>query len=160
MASYVTYEPGQMTMKQRRMFRQDPETLRRLLPLNQYMFLLHQAATTGHLPKLNSFGRPVPQTADDAATCQVQPKERLACLQYLVDKAMPDVKAEQTEKKTNSDLLAQAPSDARYLTTNSLHAAANSNDHQGEQVHEAVPDESAEELFDMPPERVPRARAR
>lgn len=152
MSSYATHEPGQMSLRQRRQFRQDPEALRQLLPLKQYLFLLHQAATTGWLPKLNGFGRPIPVSQNDVHQCLVQPKERLACLQYLTDKAMPDVKADTIEKKTNSDLLAAAPSDARYLTTASLHAAANAGDHDGEprevQAEEIEP--SAEELFDVP----------
>lgn len=155
MPSYATYEPGQLTARQRRMFRQDPEQLRALLPLKQYLFLLHQAGTTGWMPKLNEFGRPIPLKAQDAESCMVPIRERVAVLEYLVDKAMPDVKSQETEKKTNADLLAQAPSDARYLTTASLHAAAQDNDHQGEVVHDATPEPSAEELFDVPRVRRP-----
>ena len=155
MASYATKEPGQMSLRQRRQFRQDPEALRQLLPLKQYLFLLHQAATTGWLPKLNSFGRPIPVDGKDVLQCFVPAKERLTALEFLVDKAMPDIKAEQTERKTNSDLLAAAPTDARYLTTASLHAAATASDHDGEprEVTAEEIEPSAEELFDVQPAR-------
>lgn len=74
------------------------ERLRRALPLPTYLMILHQAATTGYLPVLDESGKPIPQ-GDNVEL--MPPKERLQVLQYLVDKAMPNVRLEAEPEPDN-----------------------------------------------------------
>lgn len=57
--------------------------MRYRLPVNQYLEVLHRAATTGQLYEYNARG-------DLIGTRQVTPKEQLETTRYLLDKAMPD----------------------------------------------------------------------
>lgn len=127
----------------------DPEIYRRRLPIGQYLLLLHNGATTGFLPKLNEFGRPIPQdvNAPDPISCQMDAGQRINALQYLVDKALPTLKTLEVREKSNNDLLAEAPSDARYLTTQALTDAAQADEHAEDQEPEAELAPRAEELF-------------
>lgn len=67
--------------------------MRERIPVDQYLHILHTAALTGELPiydlqsgtiRLDEHGAPV--------TSQIEDKERLNILKYLVDKRMPTVK--------------------------------------------------------------------
>lgn len=63
------------------------EQLRRTLPVNVYLSLLHNAACSGFIPILDSQGKPTGEYTE------LPPKERLNTLTYLVNKAMPDLKS-------------------------------------------------------------------
>ena len=60
------------------------ERLRRAIPVAGYLSLLHAAATTGSLPILDMNGNPTGEYS------KMEPRDRLALLTKLVDKAMPD----------------------------------------------------------------------
>ena len=91
------------------------ERLRRALPLNQYLYMLHNGATTGYFPKLNPDGSPLPRDPeglDDLTTSQ-----RIDLTQYLTDKVMEDAGKQsdipliEAEAMTDDDLR-QLPSEA------------------------------------------------
>lgn len=65
------------------------EALRRRIPLPLYLDLMHQAAVTGYLPRLDLHGRPIP-TPEDQQELLTAP-QRIGVLQYLTDKAMPNI---------------------------------------------------------------------
>jgi len=75
------------------------EALRRSLPLNTYLFLLHQAAATGAVPVLDENGKPTGEFHG------LKPVERIDALKYLVDKAMPDIKSTEAPPAEDSDAL-------------------------------------------------------
>jgi hypothetical protein len=105
----------------------DPERLRRALPLEQYIFILHQAATTGFVPVLNEYGRAVaPDRLTDAQkmNCFLDGKERVKVLSYLVDKRMPTLQTVAMNVQQGQDVLASAPGEARYLSSADLARSA------------------------------------
>jgi hypothetical protein len=66
------------------------EALRQALPLNKYLFLLHQGATMGMVPVLDEHGNAT------GAFTPLRPIERIDTIKYLIDKAMPSVKAQES----------------------------------------------------------------
>ena len=64
------------------------EALRQQLPLNKYLFLLHPGATMGVIPRLDEHGNATGQFSE------LRTIERIDTLKYLVDKAMPSVRAQ------------------------------------------------------------------
>ena len=83
----VSYHRG--TVARQHVINRQVETLRRKLPANQYLYLLHQAATTGFMPTLDEAGDPQPIPAD---TPMLTPMQRVPIVQCLLDKVMPDAK--------------------------------------------------------------------
>ena len=66
------------------------EHARRKLPINQYLYLLHVAATTGYMPTLDrDSGEPLPIPE---GTSVLSPMQRLPFIEKLLDKSMPDAK--------------------------------------------------------------------
>ena len=88
------------------------EQVRRGLPINHYLALLHQGATTGVIPIMTTDGQmvgprsvpifdqqgqvvgsePVPPDEDSPFLAHAQPlspKDRVQILEYLIDKVMP-----------------------------------------------------------------------
>lgn len=91
------------------------ESLRRTLPVETYLFLLHQGATTGFVPKIDAKGRPIPEEEDHAPDL-LRPKDRVELLQYLTDKAMPNVRLDAEPEAP----AVSAPEDLAHLTTAEL----------------------------------------
>ncbi|MFM2055203.1 MAG: hypothetical protein RL456_3240 [Pseudomonadota bacterium] len=92
------------------------EQLRRKLPTSQYLFLLHQAGTTGYMPKLDDRGKPIPRPDDDLD--ELTAKDRVDVLKHLLAKTMPDAKYDH-EPPTVTAKLVDAP-DVAQLPSNEL----------------------------------------
>lgn len=128
------------------------EELRNRLPVHLYTYLLHQAATTGYMPTLNEYGRPIPA---DTIPVKMRPsvfletKERVKILTYLIDKRLPTMRPIELLSKSGAEALSKAPSQARHLSAVALAAAAAGGDDE-DQPMEAVHDPSPESLFGVP----------
>lgn len=68
------------------------ERARRLLPVNQYLYMLHTGATTGYFPRLDTEGHPIPRDTDGKDDLSTH--ERVALTETLLSKVMPDAKYE------------------------------------------------------------------
>ena len=97
------------------------EELRARLPLAQYVDMLHQAATTGILPRYTSAGEPEPvdpDAEDDTSDRRLDTSERLELIQYLVNKLMPNIAETAAPEETDHarekimEALAHLPVDA------------------------------------------------
>lgn len=95
----------------------------RYLRPSAYAFLLDQAATTGFVPRLDQFGRPVPTDTGD----MLPPQDRLKTLQYLLDKVLPAAKAVEQHSPLDP-LLAATPGEVDRLTSAELVTLANGPD--------------------------------
>lgn len=106
----------------------DPEHIRSLLPVHIYAWLLHQAATTGYLPKLTPEGKPIARDQDEDVEVNLLPaKERMHVIEYLMDKGMPDMKAALPAPPALPpaiDVRNLTPSDIRSMTSSQLAAVA------------------------------------
>jgi hypothetical protein len=124
----------------------DPERLRLALPIEQYIFIMHQAAVTGFVPVLNEYGRAVaPDKLTDAQkmNCFLDGKERIKVLSYLLDKRMPTLQTVAMNVQQGQDVLANAPGEARYLTSADLVRSAQAE----EEVKDAEFAPSVNEMF-------------
>lgn len=121
-------------------------TLRRALPVQQYLHLLHLGALTGYLPRMdahtgqireqtpmNADGsiRTLPEGEDPAGALDA--KTRVDLLKYLTNKVMPDPKSEQ--------LLAPPSPMDRHLTLDEVRSM--SNEELLAVAHQAAKDEEA-----------------
>lgn len=79
----MAYHPVSTTRSRNRQV----ENLRTSMPLNVYLFLLHQAATTGAIPLLTDQGQPSGEFSE------LKTSERIDTLKYLINKQMPDLKS-------------------------------------------------------------------
>lgn len=76
------------------------ESLRRSLPINVYLKLMHQGATMGYLPQLDESGNATGNFTE------LKADQRLASLNFLINKAMPDLKSSEAPPIVeNEDLL-------------------------------------------------------
>jgi hypothetical protein len=95
------------------------EALRRQLPLQTYLALLHAGAVSGEVPCLD----PVTLKAIDKKATPLSGKTRMEALYYLVDKIMPSVAPKDLEHLSKDpDTLTQF--DMAALTDEQLRAIA------------------------------------
>jgi hypothetical protein len=86
----------------RRVHNHAVEALRRALPLNTYLTILHQGATMGALPVMDEHGNATGEFTE------MRPADRLDTLRFLVNKVMPDLKTnEALPAPEDDDLLDQ-----------------------------------------------------
>lgn len=93
-------------------------SLRAALPVESYLFLLHQAATSGFMPQLDRFGRMLPGS-ETSPENRVPVKERTQALQYLVNKVMADPKVVH-ESQVSPAELAVSPTAATAIDSHML----------------------------------------
>jgi hypothetical protein len=83
------------------------EKLRRAIPLETYLMLMHQAAVTGYLPRLDAAGKVVPAKDDEEPI--LTPNERIKLMEYLTDKSMPDIRLDAEPAPESIDAVIEAP---------------------------------------------------
>lgn len=81
-----------------------------------YAFLLDQAATTGYLPRLDRFGRPILDDQRD----ELAPKERVQLLEHLLEKTLPAAKAAPPEQHIDPFEILENPGDLQTMTGDAL----------------------------------------
>lgn len=108
------------------------ESARQGIPVNAYLKMLHHAACTGEMPHYDPDTGKLTGTSDHVA-----PKERLDVIQYLVDKALPDLQrapAALEDTLSEHDLDNLAPKDVANMTTDQLKALVVA----GKNIHDAA----------------------
>lgn len=109
------------------------EELRRAMPLNTYLFLMHQAATTGAVPVLDERGKPT------GAVDTLKPQERIDTIKYLIDKTMPALKSADAPPPDNDEELLDATTTASLTTAELIDRMRQSAPAANDAVPEGVP---------------------
>lgn len=92
------------------------EQCRRALPVNQYLYMLHQGATTGYFPRLDLNGQPLPRDPDGKDDLSVG--DRVKITESLLSKIMPDAKYD--HDPDDADMKSVSADEVRTLSSEKL----------------------------------------